>query len=76
MAAAAILALAAAWLVYSSGRDQAFDWRLFRDTVAALDWVWLASGFAAAFGTYLVRALRWAVLLEPVKAHPSLRQLL
>ena len=76
VAAAAILALTAAWLVYSSGGDKTFDWRLFRDTVAGLDWVWLASGLAAAFGAYLVRALRWAVLLEPVKAHPSLRQLL
>ena len=37
---------------------------------------WVAASCAALYATYLGRALRWAVFLRPLKAHPSIRRLL
>ncbi len=53
-----------------------FDWRLAAASIARLRWGWLALSLAPIFGTYYGRALRWAVLLKPLKPHPSIRNLL
>jgi uncharacterized protein (TIRG00374 family) len=57
-------------------RAQGFDWRLAAHSFLRLRPKWLLFALAPIAGTYLVRALRWAVFLEPVKPHPSLRNLL
>ncbi len=41
-----------------------------------LNWFWLLLSLFPIFGTYYWRALRWSVMLKPLKAHPSIRNLL
>ena len=41
-----------------------------------LRWGWLLFSLIPIFGTYYGRALRWAVFLRPLKARPSIRNLL
>jgi glycosyltransferase 2 family protein len=64
---AAVIAAVAAGLVYFAARGggSGFDWPVFVATVTRLDWGWLGLALAAAYGTYVVRALRWAVPIEP-----------
>jgi len=44
--------------------------------VALLHWQWLAAALVPIFASYYGRALRWAVFLRPLKAHPSIINLL
>lgn len=57
------------------GRRRGFHWAVFRDTLAALDWRWLLLATVLALSTYAGRALRWAVLLKPLRARPNLWKL-
>ncbi|MBI1791666.1 MAG: flippase-like domain-containing protein [Acidobacteria bacterium] len=57
---------------WSRVRELAFDWRLFRETLAGLDWRWLSLGMLLAVATYYGRALRWAVMLEPLRPKPGI----
>ncbi|HWB87162.1 MAG TPA: lysylphosphatidylglycerol synthase transmembrane domain-containing protein [Bryobacteraceae bacterium] len=72
MAAAAIIL----WWFRYEWSARAFDWHLFGASLAKLRWPWLLVALVPIFGTYYGRALRWAVLLKPVKPEPSLRNLL
>jgi len=49
-----------------------FDWRVFRATLSGLHWGWLAAATTAALAAYFGRALRWRVLMLPVKPRPNL----
>ncbi|HTQ53207.1 MAG TPA: lysylphosphatidylglycerol synthase transmembrane domain-containing protein [Bryobacteraceae bacterium] len=49
-----------------------FDWRAFGATLLALQWWWLAAAAGGVFAGYYGRALRWRVLMRPVKPQPSL----
>jgi len=69
--ASAGLVAAAAWLLYQRWGRQ-FDARAFGRSFASLDWRWLALAIAAALATYWGRALRWAVMLRPLRPRPSL----
>jgi uncharacterized protein (TIRG00374 family) len=60
------------WLVRLFFHSRGFDWRAFRATLLALKWPWLAAASGAVMAGYYVRALRWRVLMGPVKADPSL----
>ncbi len=51
---------------------RSFHWAVFLHTLSRLDLAWLAAAAAFAMATYYGRALRWAVLLRPVKAHPCM----
>jgi uncharacterized protein (TIRG00374 family) len=62
----------AVWLLHSFLASHGFDWRAFRATLLALEWWWLAASTGAVIAGYYVRALRWRVLIRPVKAEPSL----
>ena len=53
-------------------KSRGFDWRAFRATLLALRWWWLAAASASVMAGYYGRALRWRVLMRPVKADPSL----
>jgi uncharacterized protein (TIRG00374 family) len=68
-------AMVVGWLV-SRIDAHTFDWRLALTSLAHLDWGWLGLSVLLIGATYLGRALRWAVFLKPLKAHPSLRNLL
>jgi len=49
-----------------------FDWAAFLSTFYKLDAGWLSVAAAMAYATYYGRALRWAVFLRPLRAHPSM----
>jgi uncharacterized membrane protein YbhN (UPF0104 family) len=70
--AVAVLALAAlavlAGLAWRSRKG--FDWIIFWSTLRAMDARWLAASIFFSYGTYFVRAFRWAVLLRPLRPHP------
>lgn len=71
VALTALLVALAAWLIYQRwGRE--FDWRAFGRSFASLDWRWLGLSSAIAMTTYLGRALRWAVMLRPLRPRPNL----
>ena len=71
MAAAAVVGL-----VWGGLAGRKFDWGLFARTFAGLDFGWVAAAAVLSLATYLGRALRWKVLMAPVKPRPSLRNLL
>lgn len=52
--------------------SRGFDWKAFRATLLALKWWWLAAASGSVIAGYYGRALRWRVLMRPVKAEPSL----
>ena len=60
------------WLVRLFLNSRGFDWRAFRATLLALRWWWLAAASGSVMAGYYGRALRWRVLMRPVKADPSL----
>jgi len=59
------------WLLRLFLIRRGFDWRAFRATLLALKWMWLGAAGAWVIAGYFGRALRWRVLMRPVKAHPS-----
>lgn len=74
----ALVAVAvAAVLVWGARKidTRGFDWRLAAASAAHLHWGWLAASCAFIAATYYGRALRWAVFLKPLKAHPSISNL-
>lgn len=73
-ALAAALVVAAGWWLRAQWRG--FDWRLAAASFAGMDWWWLAGSVAAVGASYVVRALRWAVFLKPLRPRPSFRNLL
>jgi len=70
-AVVAALVVGAVWLLYERWGRQ-FDWRAFAASFGGLDWRWVAVAAAAALATYWGRALRWAVMLWPLRRRPSL----
>ena len=70
LAALTVLALAVwAWKWSHAG---GFQWELFASTFRSLKPGWLGAAAGIAWLTYLGRALRWRVLIRPLKANPSL----
>lgn len=57
-------------------RKQGFHWSVFWGTLRALDWRWLTASVAFSYSTYVGRALRWAVLLRPLRPKPKFWPLL
>jgi uncharacterized protein (TIRG00374 family) len=63
-----ILALVAIVVIVAyESRDGKFDWTLFAKTLKDMQWGWLLASLVATVATYLIRAVRWQVLLEPLK---------
>ncbi|MCL5744984.1 MAG: flippase-like domain-containing protein [Acidobacteria bacterium] len=65
-------AIAALWLLWYLAARRGFDWNAFFATLTGLDWRWLLASVLVGLATYINRAFRWAVLIQPVKPHPSL----
>jgi uncharacterized protein (TIRG00374 family) len=76
VAVSLVLAAVAVWVFVYGTRAKGFSWVLFQSTVAGLDRQWLLASLVFSYGTYVVRALRWAVLIRPLRPHPSFRNLL
>ncbi|HXA50020.1 MAG TPA: lysylphosphatidylglycerol synthase transmembrane domain-containing protein [Candidatus Acidoferrum sp.] len=64
------------WLVSLLTTGHVFDWRVAIGSFGRLRWGWIAISVVPIFGTYLVRALRWAIFLRPLKPHASISRLL
>jgi uncharacterized protein (TIRG00374 family) len=60
-----IVILTAYWL-------RGFDWKQFFTTFARVDWRWLSVSLVLLLFTYIGRALRWEVMLRPIRPKPSL----
>ncbi len=76
MAGSVLAAAIVVWIVHARLAARGFDWNLAAAGFVRLRWGWLALSLVPIGGTYVVRALRWAVFLKPLKAQPSLRNLL
>ena len=57
-------------------RGAPFDWRLFLKTLARVDGRWLALSICLIYLTYLIRALRWEIMIRPMNAGIDLRRLI
>ena len=64
------------WALRRQLASVSFDWRLAGASLAHLRWSWLAFSLLPIAGTYIGRALRWRIFLEPLKQRPSFRNLL
>jgi glycosyltransferase 2 family protein len=65
-----------AWFLYSHFSARGFDVRLFLSSVSGIRWEWVLLAVTLMYGTYYGRALRWAVLLKPLRPHPRMSNLL
>lgn len=71
-----IVVAALVWWVWHALSQQAFDWQLAAHTFVGLRWSWLLLSLVPLFGTYYWRALRWGVMIRPVKPRSSFANLL
>ena len=71
-AAIAVLALALAALLASRWREGGFDWAAFHASFRQLRWPWVGLSALLALATYYGRALRWEVMLRPIRSGASL----
>jgi uncharacterized protein (TIRG00374 family) len=66
-----LLGLAAAALALWGLRDHwgggRFQWGVFARSFADLSWLWVGAGLIVSLATYYGRALRWAVMLRPMR---------
>ena len=69
------MVLVALYLLRSELRKSGFHWSVFVATLTRLDWRWLVAALGFVLATYYGRALRWAVLLKPLRPHPNMRNL-
>src|SRR5438105_6219041 len=66
------MVMAAVLLAVLRFRGPAFEWAVFAAPFSRLDWRWLALATRLSYATYFGRALRWAVLLKPLRPRPGL----
>src|ERR1700732_3572536 len=71
LALGAVLVLVAFYLLRSELLKRGFRGTGFIAPPGQLDWKWLPAALVAALATYYGRALRWAVLLRPLRPHPD-----
>jgi len=72
-AALGIAALAAAvGFVVHRWRTSGFDWGQFAAALRDVDWSWLLPAIAMVLATYVGRALRWEIMLRPLRKDPNL----
>ena len=65
-----------AWFLHSQLSQRGFDWALAGRSISGLHGRWLLLSLIPIFGTYLGRALRWAVFLKPMKPDPGIGRIL
>jgi glycosyltransferase 2 family protein len=76
VAGCVLAGLLAGWFIQAQLAARGFDWGLAAGAITRLRWQWLLLSLLPMFATYYGRALRWAVFLKPLKARPSIRNLL
>jgi glycosyltransferase 2 family protein len=62
-------------VIFFRMRGGSFDWGRFASTLYQVDWMWLTASMLLMLLTYLLRALRWEVMLRPSGRHPGIRRL-
>ncbi len=67
VAAAALLI----WLLRERWQNAQFQWGEFTRSFLDVDWKWVIAAWAVGILTYYGRALRWRVMLKPLKQEPS-----
>jgi hypothetical protein len=65
----------AGWFLIARWDELQFEWGRFASSFLELRWQWVLAGTVLALLTYLGRAIRWAVMLEPLSPRPDLRGL-
>ena len=73
---AVVAAALVVWLLGAHSPLRGFVWNLAAAALARIDWPWLLLSLLMAAASYYGRALRWAVFLRPLKARPSILNLL
>jgi hypothetical protein len=64
--------LAAVGFVVHRWRTSGFDWGQFAAALRNVDWSWLLPAIALVLATYVGRALRWEIMLRPLRKDPNL----
>jgi len=72
---AAVAAIGIAYLVHQ-WHEVGFEWGEFSSSFRETRWSWVLAAAGFALLTYLGRALRWRVLLVPLRAEPRLWNLI
>jgi hypothetical protein len=62
----------AGYLAYSRWHQTGFHWSLFVAIFSRMNWFWILLTAALSLAAYFGRAVRWAVMIRPLKPHPSL----
>ena len=76
---AAGLSVLAAGLLYSiltKPEWRQFDSSVFLSSFGDVRWPWIVLAFLLVYATYVIRALRWQILIRPVKPKPGFWNLL
>lgn len=76
MVLAVVLAIAAMAVLIYRWQSSGFEWSVFASTLAHLDPGWLSLSVVLCLLTYVGRALRWQVMVRPLKPNPSLWNIL
>ena len=71
-----LIAAIGGWWIHRELTANAFDWRLAVSSFARLRWSWILLALIPIASSYYWRALRWAVMIKPMKPHPSLGTLM
>jgi len=76
VAAGAVLLLALVAVVGFRLRSSNFQWGKFAAAFHGLNWFWFGLSIFLNFGTYFGRALRWEVMIRPMRPNARLRGVL
>jgi hypothetical protein len=69
--ATAALLIAAGVLIYGRWHESGFRWDLFAAIFSQLNWFWVLLAALVNLVAYFGRAVRWAVMIRPLKPHPN-----
>ena len=69
---AVVVLAGAVWLLHLAIANRGFDWGAFGASLLTLRWWWLTAATGGVMAGYFGRALRWRVLMRPVKPYPNL----
>lgn len=64
--------LAIAGFVFYRWKANSFDWNAFGRTFTGVNWLWLAASLPFILAAYLGRALRWEVMVRPIRPDASI----
>ncbi len=71
-----LLASALGYSVLTNPQWRDFDFHLFLASFRGLSWSWMLAAFALVYATYVTRAIRWRILMRPIKPKVSVWSLL